>query len=99
MIDPPRLLRCRSERPCDTRAKKRDELPPPHRLLLGPTRTTYHIAEPMGGLHRRNPSATAVLGQKRHHNAAPVYPQRTDALRVQRHFPKVPIATSRRFIQ
>jgi hypothetical protein len=28
----PRLLRRRSQRPCDTRAQKRDELAPPHRL-------------------------------------------------------------------
>jgi hypothetical protein len=30
--DPGPLLRQRSERPCDTRAKKRDELAPPHRF-------------------------------------------------------------------
>ena len=29
-IGPPRLLRHRSERPCDTRAHKRDKLAPPH---------------------------------------------------------------------
>jgi hypothetical protein len=31
-IGPPRLLRLRSERPCDARAYKRDELAPPHRF-------------------------------------------------------------------
>ena len=31
-IGPPRLLRHRSERPCDTRAHKRDKLAPPHRF-------------------------------------------------------------------
>jgi hypothetical protein len=29
-VSPPRLLRQRSERPSDTRARKRDELAPPH---------------------------------------------------------------------
>jgi hypothetical protein len=29
-ISPPRLLRHRTERPCDTRARKGDELSPPH---------------------------------------------------------------------
>jgi hypothetical protein len=31
-IGPPRLLRQRSERPCDTRAHERDKLAPPHRF-------------------------------------------------------------------
>ena len=31
-IGPPRLLRQRSERPCDTCAQKRDKLAPPHRF-------------------------------------------------------------------
>jgi hypothetical protein len=31
-IGPPRLLRYRSERPCGTRARKGDELAPPHRF-------------------------------------------------------------------
>jgi hypothetical protein len=31
-IGPPRLLRHRSERPCNTRAHKRDKLAPPHRF-------------------------------------------------------------------
>jgi hypothetical protein len=33
-ISSPRLLRPRSERPCNTRAHKRDELAPPHRLAV-----------------------------------------------------------------
>ena len=32
-IGPSRLLRCRSERPCDTRAHKRDKLAPRDRFL------------------------------------------------------------------
>ena len=52
---PPRLLCHRSERPYDTRARKRDELAPPHDQACG----TRSLALPLWGCEM------VALGQRR----------------------------------
>jgi hypothetical protein len=56
-VGTPRLLRRRSERPCNTRAHKRDELAPPHRFPRAEKRP--QSATRLPNLHSENADRSA----------------------------------------
>ena len=70
-IGPPRFLRQRSERPCDTRAHKRDKLAPPHRHPPHPKTSTnvrlYHFLNDVGRVTRCR--TDVAFGSSRFHTS------------------------------